>query len=189
MVNKLKQGFTIVEVLVVIAVLAILMGIVTTAASSSIKQARERRASAMRVTLQAGLATYYARENKWPNVIEQYADNMPSDKTTAEIEGAAADNTFRQLVRESMKNKGEPYIDPSSLFVANSSRVPSNPYSSNGKLREVYGADFREAIKKNGKRYISIDNMAFGYPDKSTGYFRRYKIKYNSQTDSVTVSQ
>jgi hypothetical protein len=88
-----------------------------------------------------------------------------------------------------MKNKGEPYIDPSSLFVANASRVPSNPYSSNGKLREVYGADFREAIKKNGKRYISIDNMAFGYPDKSTGYFRRYKIKYNSQTDSVTVSQ
>jgi prepilin-type N-terminal cleavage/methylation domain-containing protein len=65
--NRLKQGFTIVEVLVVIAVLAILMGIVTTAASSAIKQARDRRASAMKVTLQAGLATYYARENKWPN--------------------------------------------------------------------------------------------------------------------------
>jgi prepilin-type N-terminal cleavage/methylation domain-containing protein len=186
--NKLKRGFTIVEVLVVIAVLSILMGIVSTAASSAIKQARDRRKSAMRVTLQAGFATYYARENKWPNAIEQYANNMDADKTTATIEGPNADNAFRQLIRESMKNKGEPFIDPSSLFVANSSRVPNNPYQ-NGKLRAVYGADFREAIKKSGKRYISIDNMAFGYPDKDTGYFRRYKIVYNSQTDSVTVSE
>jgi prepilin-type N-terminal cleavage/methylation domain-containing protein len=187
--NRLKQGFTIVEVLVVIAVLAILMGIVTTAASSAIKQARDRRASAMKVTLQAGLATYYARENKWPNAIESFADNRPSDKTSVEITGVNADNAFKQLVKESMKNKGEPYIDPSSLFVANASRVPNNPKGANGKLREVYGADFREAIKKNSKRHIEIDNMAFGYPDKETGYFLRYKIIYNSQTDSVTVSQ
>ena len=38
-----KKGFTIVEMLMVIGVLAILMGIVTTAASAAIKQARSRR--------------------------------------------------------------------------------------------------------------------------------------------------
>lgn len=184
--RKLKQGFTIVEVLVVIAVLSILMGIVTSAASSAIKQARVRRRDAMKSVLQAGFATYYARENKWPTTIESKADNMPADETTITIEGTSVDGAIRQIVKESMQNRAEPFIDPSTLFVANASRVPANAYQ-NGKLREVRGVDFREAIKKKGNRYISIDNMAFGYPDKETGYFRRFKIVYNSQTDAVTV--
>ena len=39
-------GFTIVEMLMVIGILAVLMGIVTTAASAAIRQARERRTEA-----------------------------------------------------------------------------------------------------------------------------------------------
>ena len=41
-----KKGFTIVELLMVISIIGILLGIVTTAASSSIKSARSRRADA-----------------------------------------------------------------------------------------------------------------------------------------------
>ena len=46
-----RRGFTIVEMLMVIAVLGILLGIVTTAASSAIRQARVKRAEAMRTVL------------------------------------------------------------------------------------------------------------------------------------------
>ena len=42
----MKKGFTIIELLVVLAIIGILLGIVTTAAASSIKQARARKADA-----------------------------------------------------------------------------------------------------------------------------------------------
>ena len=47
-----KKGFTIVELLMVVAILATLLGIITTAVFASIRQARDRRAEAMRQTLQ-----------------------------------------------------------------------------------------------------------------------------------------
>ena len=58
-----KKGFTIVEMLMVIGVLAILMGIVTTAASAAIKQARSRRMVAVQGVIQAGIATYRSQYN------------------------------------------------------------------------------------------------------------------------------
>ena len=41
-----RRGFTIVEMLMVVGVLAVLMGIVTTAATAAIRQARDRRTAA-----------------------------------------------------------------------------------------------------------------------------------------------
>ena len=54
----MKKGFTIIELLMVVAILAVLLGIVTTAATASIRQARERRTQAMKQTLQNGIAAY-----------------------------------------------------------------------------------------------------------------------------------
>ena len=56
-----RNGFTIVEMLMVIGVLAILTGIVTVAATSAIRQARVRRADALANILQNGIATFYAQ--------------------------------------------------------------------------------------------------------------------------------
>ena len=61
-----KRGFTIVEMLMVIAVLAVLTGIVATAATSVIRKSRVRKNEALRVALQAGIATYYQQEGYWP---------------------------------------------------------------------------------------------------------------------------
>ena len=58
----MKKGFTIVELLMVIAILGVLLGIVTTAATASIRQSRERQAKAMQNTLQNGIAAYRARK-------------------------------------------------------------------------------------------------------------------------------
>ena len=62
----MKKGFTIVELLVVIGVLAVLMTIVVVAASGVQKGGREKRASAMRSALEQAIAAYYAQEGKWP---------------------------------------------------------------------------------------------------------------------------
>ena len=61
-----RRGFTIVELLMVIAVLGVLTGIITTAASSAIRQARSRRAQAIKMVIQNGIATYRAQYNYWP---------------------------------------------------------------------------------------------------------------------------
>ena len=52
----MKKGFTIVELLMVIGIIAVLMGIVTTAASESMKASRGRRADALCTLVQSGLA-------------------------------------------------------------------------------------------------------------------------------------
>ncbi|MBR0313345.1 MAG: prepilin-type N-terminal cleavage/methylation domain-containing protein, partial [Oscillospiraceae bacterium] len=60
-----RNGFTIVEMLMVIGVLAVLTAIVTTAASSAVRQARTRRIEAMRMMVQTGIATYRAQRGHW----------------------------------------------------------------------------------------------------------------------------
>ena len=62
----MKKGFTIVELLMVIGIIAVLMGIVTTAASESMKASRSRRADALCTLVQSGLAVYYAQNDEWP---------------------------------------------------------------------------------------------------------------------------
>ena len=71
----MKRAFTLIELMLVIAVLAILITIVATAASGSIKSARERRRDTMAAVLREGIATYYARNGKWPGGIESKADS------------------------------------------------------------------------------------------------------------------
>ena len=79
-----KKGFTIVEMLMVIGVLAILMGIVTTAASAAIKQARSRRMVAGQGVIQAGIATYRSQYDAWPpenGQLDKWSSNGISGKS------------------------------------------------------------------------------------------------------------
>jgi prepilin-type N-terminal cleavage/methylation domain-containing protein len=189
--QKLKQGFTIVEMLVVIAVIAILAGIVTTVASNSVKNARDRRKDAMRSVLQSGLNVYYARNNTWPKALENVTDKTPpNDESIVTISGENADSVFQELIKESFLEKGAPYLDPNGLFVASTTGANSLRSKDGRYVKGVYGQDFSQAIKKTGKgvRHLEINQMAFGYPDKRSGFFVRYKIKYNILTDSASVS-
>ena len=176
-----RNGFTIVEMLMVIAVLGILLGIVTTASSTAIRQARVKRAEAMRTVLQAGLATYYAQKGEWPGVLKNWCENGPANNKlhVDYLSDSEADSVFQKLVEESVKRSQ--MLDVSGLFVAEASKA-------NGTNARTQGMDFRAAkqnTKKRGK--LSTSQLAFGYAEKSTGFFRRYIIKYNFDTDSVTV--
>ena len=66
----MRRGFTIIELVMVIAILGILLGIVTTAAAGAIRQAREKKADACCAVVQAAFETYYAQKGEWPGDIE-----------------------------------------------------------------------------------------------------------------------
>ncbi len=178
-----RSGFTIVEMLVVVAILGVLVGIVTTAAGSAIRQTRVKRCAAMRTVLQAGLATYYAQKGEWPGKLKDLSEKgTAGGKLRVDyLSETEADKVFQQLVMESLK--GSPMLDVSGLFVADVNAVGSDSSRS-----KIHGRDFRVAIgkdKKVGNR--SPAALAYGYATQKDGVFRRFIIKYNYETDSVTV--
>lgn len=197
---KRRNGFTIVEMLMVIAVLAVLMAIVTTAASAAIRKGRSNRASAMAGAVQAGIATYNAQNDAWPGVIEQWAkdgkvsgndSNLDGgDRTDVSI-GSLSDSDYDKLMQVLLteRRSGRPVMDFGALLAGPSS-------AGNGKQN---GLDYRtwiqrmKASNKTGKNKLPAgmqneSSITFGYAGTQDGKFYRFKITYNANTDSVTVS-
>ena len=177
----MKKGFTIVELLMVIGIIAVLMGIITTAASSSIKQSRARKTDVLCQLVEAGLATYYEQRGQWPASIPTSSDpkDDPQDPDQIVFDGKAVQSFVRELVKESAS--GNPMMDISGLFVSRSQgEKDSGP---------AYGLDFMQAVrgtKKSPKR-MTLGEMYFGYPDEETGWFRRFKMVYSVPSDTIRV--
>lgn len=181
----MKKGFTIVELLMVIGIIGVLLGIVTTAASSSVKMARSRKADALCRLVETGLATYYAQNDKWPvsfegkrgNSKDAYGDDNPD---VYELTGSEVRECVKALVEETRKNN--PIIDVSGLFV---SRSPGESGD------RSYGLDFLQAIhgtRKSAKK-MKVAEMYFGYPTTENGWFRRFRMRYSLPGDTIMVSQ
>ena len=193
----MKRGFTLVELLMVIGVIVVLMGVVTTAASESIKASRKRRADALCSLVQAGMNAYYARYDEWPGSIGSKIANGnigtrgndegaggTSDSDQYELTGSEVRSCVKALVDET-KN-GNPVMDISGLFVSR------NDGEMNGKnVKRAAGLDFMSAIRgtRQSKVKMTTSEMFFGYPDPSTGYFLRFKMVYSIPTDQFSVSK
>ncbi len=178
-----RNGFTIVEMLVVVAILGVLVGIVTTATGSAIRQSRVKRTAAMRTVLQAGLATYYAQKGEWPGKLKSLSDRgTAGGKLRVDyLSETEADAVFQELVSESLKSS--PMLDVTGLFVADVSAVGSD-----SSRTKIHGRDFKVAVSKDSKRGNKKPRqLAYGYATKDKAEFRRFIIKYNYETDSVTV--
>ena len=190
----MKRAFTIVELLVVIGIIAILMGIVTTAASSSIRNSRRQRANALCAMVQAGLATYREQKGEWPpgiNLSPKTNDEGGNGQNVPDrvvLSGADVRTCVRALVHEAKQNN--PMMDISGLFVSDKDGEPAGK-EADGSLRvkPAYGLDFMSAVKgtKQTKKRMPVGKMFFGYPDPETGYFLRFKMVYSIPTDSMTV--
>ena len=198
----MKRGFTIVELLVVIAVIGILGGIVTSATVGAIKNARGNRRDAMRVALEQAISTYYAQEGKWPDAIESKI-RSGLDEDTYTFSPSECDEIFRQVVGKGFGKSGRKsvLVDATALFVARSSQLGNGGEGcfdnhSNRKKSSTYcgnkncigGVDFSTAVAKSGPKHIRFNEMAFGYQGKDAGKFCRFWVKYNGKTDSVKVS-
>ena len=186
----MRRGFTIIELVMVIAILGILLGIVTTAASGAIKQARSQKASACCRVVQAAFETYYAQKGEWPGGIES---KITGEKTNSEgkqyrsdddlyvLDPSDVDDMMRDILRE--YKKGNPCLDISGLFV---SRYDGRPGTKH------LGLDFMTAIRGTKKdahgQKMTTAQMHFGYPETSHGYFRHFKVVYSKPTDQMKVS-
>ena len=182
----MRKGFTIVELLMVIGVIAILMGIITTAASSSMKAARTRKADVLCSAVQAGLAVYYEQKGEWPVSIsptgnqETGAGNQ-RNPDSIELTGVQVRACVKALVDEAKQNN--PMMDISGLFVSRQSGERGSG--------AAYGLDFMAAIRgtRKSQKKMKTGEMYFGYPESSHGWFRRFKMVYSVPGDTITVSR
>ena len=193
----MKKGFTIVELLMVIGVIIVLMGIVTTAASQSMKASRSRRADALCSLVQAGFNAYYAQYDRWPGSIGTKIANG-SLGTRGNEEGDEGDTVNEKYVlsgtevRDCVKalvlktKEGTPVMDVSGLFVSR-----SDGEMSGSKVRPASGMDFMSAIHgtRTSRKKMTTAEMYYGYPDPSTGHFLRFKIVYSIPTDTFSVGK
>ena len=175
----MKKGFTVVELLMVVAILAVLLGIVTTAAVSSIRQSRERQAQAMKQTLQNGIASYKVRRDRWPGKLESWADRQTED-TLGYLSNSDYDTVMHELLKASSgKSTKSRVMDPVGLSVMATSGL-------DGKL---YCMDYRSVTTKNNKhaKRMEPNEMTVVYPRTSDGKGLRFVIEYNTESDVVTV--
>ena len=199
----MKRGFTIVELMMVCGIIAILMGIVTTAASSSIKSSRKQKADALCALVQAGLSTYREQKGEWPVHLPTSRSNNEGsggkdDPDKIVLTGEEVRESVRKLVHEAKLDN--PMMDISGLFVSREDgELPGASKGSGGiganetnrKVKPAYGLDFMQAIRgtKRSQKRMKVSEMYFGYPDPDTGYFLRFRMVYSIPTDTITVSK
>ena len=198
---KAHSAFTIVELLVVVAIIGVLLGIVTTAVTGSMKTARRRRADAMCKAFEQAISTYRVQEGKWPVVIETRANNI-GDKPKYTFTADEGDGIWDEIIDKSVgENASRPLIDVAALFVADKGRVRgdgcfdnhSDKTSGSGKKSSycgdqhcISGIGYMEAVRR-GKP--GRGNMVFGWQGVQNGKFCRFWVTYNAMTDSVKVSR
>lgn len=187
----MRKGFTIVELLVVITVIAVLMGIVTTAVSGSLAEGRKKRTTALCSVVQTALATYNAQKGEWPDPLGNKVRNGTFSSSNDEgVNGSTDGDKYvlsatevRQMVKALVDEakKGNPLMDLSGLVV---SRDPGEARGKGACL------DFLSAIRgtKKSRKKMNTSEMYFGYQDAATGHFRRFKMVYSIPTDLLSVS-
>lgn len=199
--GRMKRGFTLVEMLIVIAVIGVLVGITVVALKGVLASARSKRCDSMKVILAQGISAFYAQEGEWPEVIEQQLKKQNANEKSIEITNGDADKLFREVVGKAFGKSGSKsmLLDATGLYVCEANRCGNANKGCFGNHSDSsaancckgkgcrQGIDFAEAVKKGGKRHIPLANMAFGYPDPNTDMFHRFKVIYNTRTDSVTV--
>ena len=183
-----KRGFTIIELMLVVGIIAILMTLVISASKGAIESARAQRANALCASVQQGLAAYRAQKGEWPSPINKGAgissnainNNGDTEKFTYELDSSEVRQVVLALVTEAKRNN--PLMDISGLFVSRHAGSCNSRHS---------GMDFMTAIRgsKHDKRKMKSSEMYFGYPESRHGFFRDFKIVYSIPNDQLTVSK
>lgn len=153
------SGFTLVELLIVVAIMAILVGLLSGAIRRSVTNAREQRINAEIKALNYGLVTYWHETGRWPAV--------PDEPTSSNFTPPNNWDVFKYLLKDF--NNSRDFIDDTSLtyMVGDAPRrLSSRPEKGGGPL--VY----------------KVKNPAPG-----ADLYKPYKVTINLELNTVTVSR
>jgi len=158
-----RQGFTILELLVVISIIAVIAAMATGGAIKAIKQARYKKVGATISALEMGLQSYRAKENKWPFELSK----LERDTGTGDYWAKGKKNAvvFQKLLTSTTTK----YLDTSALTTAiNGRKSVKDELEANGSSGDV--------------------NIPIGYADpEDTTQFKYFNVRYYPLTDRVKV--
>lgn len=199
-VNGLRRGFTIVELLVVIGIISVLMTIITTAASSSMRASRTQRMNALCTLVQTGLSTYREQVGRWPisalngAVISGNNNKMGAggkdDPNIYLLSAGEVKDAVLEMIKRA-KNDKSPCMDISGLFVATADNELTGTGDKRRPQKNIHGMDFMTAVRgsKQHPQKLSAGRLYFGYPDPETGCFLRFKMYYSIAADQIVVTK
>lgn len=173
-----RRGFTIIELMMVVGIIAVLITVSVSAINGSMKAARKQRAESLCTMVEQSIAAYYAQQGKWP--VEP--GEPQNGQEYYQYEQKDVQEMIRIVIREIKNNN--PLIDVSGLFVAKEELYAKNP-------NNTYGVDFLTAV--HGSRQhpgtLKLSKMVFGYPNAGNGRFSPFKMTYYPASDKITVTQ
>ena len=168
--KKTRRGFTILELLVVISIMAVIATLVTGAAIKAIKQSRNKRVEATRKAREMALVNYRAQENEWPFKTDDGGGDLEKDTqdVDARLWAHGADNlrVFKKLYENAGIAGKTVYIDASAVMVEAGGR--------------------RMTLKAALDSGRSDARLGFPSPDDQSK-FAYYCVCYNPATQSVSV--
>ena len=169
----MKKAFTIIELMMVIAIIAVLITIVVVVAKGAINDAREDRAEAIVSIVQQGIDVYHAQKGEWP--ILGLENKSSSSESNYYVLNESEVRQCMVKMLEECKN-GNPMFDVSGLFVSSDRK---------------YGLDFMSAVRgtRRTSRKMKVPQMHFGYPNKSNGRFVPLKMRYIFAADQLLVDK
>ena len=158
-----RRGFTIIELLVVISIMAVIATLATGAAIKSIKQNRNKRIDVTAKSLELALMNYRALHGQWPFEIEAMEDDGKLKGQFYWFHGKENYKAFEKIL--SGIRKKEVLLDVSALLTkANGSRMT-----------------VQKALEQNK------GNIPIGYADPDSDQLLFFCILYRKDTDSVKV--
>ena len=163
-----KNGFTLVELLVVIVIVSILATLVVTGVRYAMRVARAKRVSQTCAVLKTAIVRFHNEYNKWPGGQKPKKDD---DKGyVATYSGADNANVFGPLRADSKDNPdGIDFLDETGLFAPDGDAGAVKLSDTKGNQPLVYPA-------RSGR-----------WPKKSGSYLY-YKVEINFEFDKVEVT-
>src|SRR5688572_17757552 len=168
--RKGKKGFTLIELMIVIAIIAIIAAIAIPGLLSSQRASNERNASTSLKTLSSAEADFRANDRDWNHVNDFWTGNVSGlyTMTSAALTGATANNTLDPSVKLIELSIASADTD-STTISANTENLPLTSFA-------VYSA-------KAGYWYqaLQTDNSVSGSPEST------YKIETGGQPTMGSV--
>ena len=170
-----EKGFTMIELLMVIVVLALIMSLAIGAAIRSVNAGRELRADSMRDALEVALVAYLSAEGAWPCSLPP---DPPDPDNPSFIYSTFKSVSKNQEVFEKVISKGG-YLDTSAFMtVVGGTEIGERSVQGGTRL------SLRDALER------SEGHLPIGYVNpKKRDEFIAYKITFNLMTDSVLVER